>query len=302
MNRVSRALLASAIAGLALLYAGTAIAQSDEDAEQLKIAALEALMAAPSDRALPAVARVMESDNSDEVKARALFVLSQIDDPEAHRILLDTARTAGGELQLQAIRMIGISGDTDITAELGDVYRDGSEEVKESVLRAYMISDNAEAVYEIAAETNNPEELERAVNVLGTMGATEQLKRLRDHPGASESLIHAYAVSGDTESLLVLARDSSDSERQLRAIHGLSIAGGDEVGPALVDIYRDSGDRDVRRAVMHALMVAGDDDGLLELFRSSDDAQEKSELLRQLVIMDSDAAMEAIDQVLSEGP
>ena len=58
---------------LALLAAGTGYAQttaSDKTAEsdQLKLAALEALVAAPGDRALPIVAKVIAGNNSDEVK------------------------------------------------------------------------------------------------------------------------------------------------------------------------------------------------------------------------------------------
>jgi len=287
------------------LYGNLSIAQSDvaepaDASEPLKIAALEALMAAPSEKALPVIARVMASDNSDEVKSRALFVLSQIDEPQAHQILLDTASTSEGDLQMAAIRMIGISGDPEIVSQLGAVYQAGSKDVKESVLHAYMIAGNEEAVYEVAVVATNDEEFETAVNVLGAMGATEQLKRLRDHPGATESLIHAYAISGDTESLLVLARDNSDPERQMQAIHGLGIAGGgDEANAALLDIYRSSDSREVKEAVMHGMMVSGYDEGILELFRASQDSQEKAELLRQLVIMDSDAAMEAIDAALS---
>jgi len=47
------------------------------------------------------------------------------------------------------------------------------------------------------------------------------------------------------------------------------------------------------------MMVADYDDGVLELFRASQDAGEKRELLRMLVMMDSDAALEIIDETLS---
>jgi len=296
MDRIFKVIVFS----FALLMAHDAVAQSADDTEQLKIAALEALMAAPAEKALPIVARVMTSNNSDEVKSRALFVLSQIDEPQAHEILLETARTEGGDLQMQAIRMMGISGNSAVISQLIDVYRAGDSDVREAVLHAYLIAGEKEAVYEIAAAAANDEEFETAVQVLGTMGATEQLQRLRDHPGATESLIRAYAISGDTESLLILARDNSNPEKQLQAIQGLSIAGGaEDANAALLDIYRSSDSRDIREAVMRSMMVSGYDEGLLELFRASQDSQEKAELLRQLVIMDSDAAMEAIDATLT---
>ena len=76
------------------LAAAPTVAQDDdaEDRDQLRIAALEALIAAPPEFALPRVRKIMQEDHSDEVKESALFILSQIDDPEAHAILAETAR------------------------------------------------------------------------------------------------------------------------------------------------------------------------------------------------------------------
>ena len=85
------------IATIALLATGAARAQdavSDvEDPNQvLKIAALEALISAPPERALPLAIKVLDAENTSEVKEAALFVLSQIEMPEARNKLLDVAR------------------------------------------------------------------------------------------------------------------------------------------------------------------------------------------------------------------
>lgn len=289
---------------LILMLVSTSFAQSDDassadDSEQLKIAALEALMSSPPDRALPLVTKVLAGDHSDEVKTRALFVLSQIDLPEAQTALLDTARNGSGELKLEAIRMVGIGGDEETLAGLTAIYASGDSDVKESVLHAYLIADDSNSVYEIAASATSDEEFETAVGILGAMGASEELRKLRDREGVSESLIHAYAMSGDFESLQALAIDASNPERQMQAIQGLGIVGGDEVNAALLEIYRGSDSADVKEAALHGMMVADYDDGVLELFRASQDAGEKRELLRMLVMMDSDAALEIIDETLS---
>jgi len=284
---------------LVLMLVSTSFAQSDDassadESEQLKIAALEALMSSPPDRALPLVTKVLAGDHSDEVKTRALFVLSQIDLPEAQNVLLETARNGSGDLRLEAIRMVGIGGNEEALAGLTAIYAGGDSDVKESVLHAYLIADDSNSVYEIADE-----EFETAVGILGVMGASEELRKLRDREGVSESLIHAYAMSGDFESLQALATDASNPERQMQAIQGLGIVGGDEVNAALLEIYRGSDSADVKDAALHGMMVADYDDGVLELFRASQDAGEKRELLRMLVMMDSDAALEIIDETLS---
>ena len=292
------------ISSLAIMFVSTGFAQSDDvdsvdESEQLKIVALEALLSSPPDRALPLVANVLAGDNSDEVKSRALFVLSQIDLPEAQNVLLDTARNGSGELKLQAIRMIGISGNAEALAGLIEIYATGDNDVKESVLHAYMIADDSNSVYEIAANATSDEEFESAVNILGAMGANDELRKLRDRGGNSESLIHAYAIAGDAESLQVLALDNSNPGQQIQAIQGLGIVGGAEVNATLLEIYRATDSDDVKEAALHGMMVSGYDEGVLELFRASQDAEEKRDLLRLLVMMDSDAAMAIIEETLS---
>lgn len=282
------------------LIASGAFAQPDavSDVDELKIAALEALMSAPAEQALPRVARVLTGNNSDEVKERALFVLSQIDLPEAQTLLLETVRQNSGELRMEAIRMIGIGGEPSALAGLADLYRTGDSQVRNAVLEAYLIADDRNAVYEIAANADNKEDFEAAVDLLGVMDARDELRRLRDHAGMSDSLIDAYAVSGDFESLRELSLDNSDPGIQARAIEALGIIGGDEVNAVLVQTYKGSDSPEVKAAALDGLLISGYDEGVLELYRSSRDPAEKRELLEHLVMMESDNIWDAIDSAL----
>ena len=280
-----------------------AVAQSADD-DELKIAALEALIAAPPERALPIAAKVLAGDNSDDVKERALFILSQIDSPEAHDILIRTAQEESGDIREAAIRMIGISGDSDALSRLATLYENGDEDVREAVLRAYVIANDEEAVYELAVEASksgNKDDFESAVQMLGAMGAHEQLRRLRESTGISESLIEAYAISGDADSLRELALDDSNPELQEQAIEALGIVGGDSVNATLVEIYRNSDSEVIRDAALEGMMISGHDEGVLEIYRSSQDPVEKKELLEYLVIMGSDEVWDIIDAALDGG-
>ena len=285
------------------VFTATALAQPADpgelsDDEELKITALEALMFAPQERALPIVAKVLSGNNSDEVKSRALFVLSQIDLPEAQSILLETARGSSPELRLEAIRMLGISGDAAALAGLGDLYRDGDLEMKEAVLEAYLIAGDTNAVYKLAANAQNEEEFEIAVHTLAVMGATEELRMLRGQGGDAEILIYAYSVAGDEQSLREMAMDSSNPEDQVAAIQSLGVVGGDEVDRTLLEIYRNADSGDVRSAALNGMMISGYDEGVVELFRESNSTEEKRRLLQMLVAMDSDAALDIIDAAL----
>jgi HEAT repeat protein len=296
MNALRNVLLTTLILSLG----STALAQGD-DKESLKMEALQALMSAPPERALPIVAKVLKGNGSDELKEHALFVLGQIDLPEARTLLLETARTGDVELRREAIRAIGIGGDHDALKDLGSLYAGGDRDAKEAVLEAYLIADYRKGVYDIAANTKDPDEFEMAVEKLGAMGATEELRALRDHGVGTEALIHAYAVSGDVESLTALATDGSDPERQIEAIQGLGVAGGDEVGKTLVNIFRSASSDDVKTAALNGLMIAGDDKAVLELYQGSTNAEEKRALMQTLVNMDSDAVWSIIDKTLEDG-
>lgn len=296
MKTLTIVLLACALA----TAGGHACAQA-ADEEDLRMTALEALMSAPPERALPIVARVLAGDGSLALKQRALFVLGQIDEPEAREALLETARGGEPELRHEAIRAIGISGDPEAVAALRDLWAGGDDEDKLAILEAYLIADYAEGVYEIAANTDDPEEFEAAVSTLGAMDATEELRALRTRRGMSGPLIEAYAVARDVESLAVLAREADNPEQQVMAIHALGIAGdGEDLAPVLTDIYRGTTAQPVRIAVLEAFVLSDRDAALAELYRASSDPAEKRLILEKLVMLDSDVAWDVIGQTLAE--
>ncbi len=282
----------------ALLLPAAALAQDGDD--ELKMAALEALMSAPPEKAMPLVSKVLAGNHSTEVKERALFILSQINSDEAHATLLQFARDDSSELQAEAIRMIGIGGDADALAGLGAIYEAGNEDVREAVLEAYLIADDKEAVFQLALNAENEDDFSDAVDMLGAMGAREELRELRSRAGLSESLIEAYAISGDAETLRELALDGSNPEIQVQAIEALGIVGGDDADSTLLEIYRGTDAPDVRDAALEGMLISGYDEGVLELYRAATDSTEKRQLLEYLVMMDSDAIYEVIDQALAE--
>ena len=54
-------------------------------------------------------------------------------------------------------------------------------------------------------------------------------------------------------------------------------------------------------AALDGMLIAGHDEGVLEIYRGSDDGAEKKELLEYLVIMGSDEVWDLIDAALMEG-
>jgi len=285
----------------ALIAANSAVAQDGDDIrddEALKMVALEALMSAPSERALPIVIRVLEGTGSDEMKEAALFILSQIDHPDAGAQLLNMAQSASGELRLDAIRMIGISGG-DAVDSLATIFDSGDSDVREAVLEAYMIAGNSQGLYNIAVNAENNDDFEAAVEMLGAMGATDELSKIRERSGVSDAIITAYIISDDADAIRELALDDSDLEQQANAIEALGIVGADDAEALLTQIYRDSDSEFIKEAALDGLLIGDFDDSVLQLYRSSTSVSEKRELLQRLVMMDSDQVMDIIDETLA---
>ncbi len=276
-------------------------AQTDIEREELAVTALEALMSAPADRALPLVQKVLASNHSDRVKSRALFILSQINLPEAQAELVEFAVNTDSALQAEAIRMIGIGGNADALQALEGIYAAGNAETKQEVLQAYLIADDKQAVYRLATNATNDEEFDQAIQMLGVMGAVDELRQLGDRGNMSESLVRAHVMSGDLEGLQQLIKTdavASDPELQIEVINGFGIIGGAQANQVLVDTYRNTENQDVKKAVLQGMIISGHEQGLLELYREAQNTDEKRRLLRTLGIIGGDAALEAIDAAL----
>lgn len=284
---------------LAVATANAQDSNSARDKEELQMIALEALIHMPEEQALPKVMTLLQGDGSDELKESALFVLSQMDHPDASAALLNFARTGSGEAQVEAITYIGISGDEAAMAALPDIYAAGDEDIREAVLEAYLIADDVEGVFTIAMNTTNEDDYEEAVEILAVMEAHDELAELRQAKGMSEALVEAAIIAGNFEELEALARDGSDPEIQEEAISGLGIVGHPNSETVLVDIYKATADEDIREAALEGLFIGEYDQAMLDLYRSSTSTQEKGEILEALVIMDSDLAMQVIDSALA---
>lgn len=268
--------------------------------EELALAALEGLLAQPGDRALPILKKVLAGSQTTLVKQRALFVLSQIDSPEARKILAETSRSPNEDLRREAIRSIGISGDPQSLDSLRQLYDTGSTDVKRDVLQAWLIAGRKEAVYQTVLNAKSEEEASEAIRILGAMGATDELRKLGDRPNAPRGLVQAYAISGDLASLRKIADTNPDRATRIDAVRQIGIIQGDAARTALREIYTRSTDAETRDAALQGMLIAGDDQGVLALYRASKSGDEKRTLLRTLSMIDGDVALQAIDQALGE--
>ncbi len=293
-------LLYPTLTALLLVASGTLLAQQRKPTEQeeLALAAMEGLMAQSSERALPIIKKVLNGSQTTLVKKRALFVLSQIEGPEAEEILIQMSRSTDAALRSEAIRSIGIGGNDKSLAALQEIYKAGDADVKEQVLHAWLIADRKEEVYQAALNAKSEDEAAEAIHILGAMDAVEELRKLGDRPNASRKLVNAYAISGDLASLRKIAETGADPSLRAEAVQQIGIIGDDAARAALREIYSRSNDAKIKEAALQGLLIADDEQGVLALYRAATTAEEKRALLRTLTTMDGDAALEAIDAAL----
>lgn len=296
---------------LLLVAGGTTLAQTQvepkrasqrapDEHEALALAAMEGLMQQSPERALPIIKKVLAGSLTTLVKKRALFVLSQIDSPEAEQILLQTSRSPDAALRSEAIRSIGIGGHDKSLAALQEVYNAGDADVKSQVLQAWMIAGREQEVYQVALNAKSEDEAGDAIHMLSVMGAVEELRKLGERPNASNKLVEAYAISGDLQSLRKIAASNADLSVRTEAVRKIGIISDDAARGALREIYSRSADEKIKDAALEGMLIAGDEQGVLALYKGAATTDEKRILLRTLTMMDGDAALEAIDAALED--
>jgi len=280
-------------------------ASATGDDEELAEIAVEGLMSAPPERAVPLLKKVLQSQHSDKVKKRALFVLSQIDDPVALDMVVDVAKTSTDPaLREEAVRMLGVSGDEHAIARLRDLYASSKDpREKRAIIQAWLVADRKDLILD-SARTETDETVRRqAIEALGAMDASIELKQLFDstHDAANQrAIIQALGVAGNVKALTEIAESQQPEAIRIEAIHALGVAGDEGGGPALVKLYPKASTPALRDAVIQGLMVAGDSDAMMQLYRQSKTREEKQALLRVITTMGDDAALDLIESELNK--
>ena len=265
----------------------------------LVVAAIELLMSAPPERAVPLLEQVIDGDHSLDIKQRAVFILSQIESEQAEEKLLELARQQNSDLQHEAIRSIGIIGESSSLESLVAVHAGGSAATRRAILRALLIADRPDLVRMIGGMAETQADFDEALQTLVAMGAVDELRSFYAGGSISEQLIHEFAVVGDLDSLRAIVDSSSASiDLRLSAIAKIGIVGNQQAAMALKEIFLASSDPREQDAVLNWLLINREEAILLELYREVDSTQSKQQILQTLSEMGSDALLEAIEETL----
>lgn len=289
-------------ASAAVRESANAATSSDEDIAEI---AVEGLMNAPPERAVPLLKKVLQSQHSDKVKKRALFVLSQIDEDAALDSVVDVAKTSTDpDLREEAIRMLGVSGEDRAIKRLSELYATSKDpREKRAIIQAWLVADRKDLI--LASARNEPDSSVRqaAIQALGALDASSELKQLFDSTkdaANQREIIQALGVTGDVKSLTAIAEGTQPEDVRIGAIHALGVAGDEGGSAALVKLYPKAASPALRDAVLQGLLIAGDGEQLLQLYKQAKTKEEKQALLRIITETNSEAALDVIESELKK--
>jgi HEAT repeat protein len=283
--------------------AGQPVRPENVQDEDLKLYAIQALGNQDPDQAVPMLEKIIHGDSSSKLKERALFVLAQMSDPRARRLMADAAKDAAHpDVQARAIQYLGVHGDAQNRALLSDVYQSATDtRVKKRVLQAWMISGEKDRIVNAAMTEKDPAVRRMAIQQLGVMGARDELSKMYTAETSKElkkEILQSMFVGGWSDRLLELAKSEPDPELRRTAVRNLGLMGAEKTGQALNGIYTSDKDPAVRKAVIEALFIQGNAEALVALARKEPDPEMKRNIVEKLALMHSKVATDYLMELL----
>jgi HEAT repeat protein len=260
-------------------------------------------MASEPDKAIPVLRKLLTGNSSDKLKERAMFVLVQNPSPEAHKMISEMARgTSNPDLQLKAIRYMGMMGGQDARSDLTSIYAASTDErVKRAILKSFMISGSRAQLMAAAKTESNPELRHEAIRQLALSGGKEELWQLFQQESSNDNkkaILQSLFLSGDSARLADAARSLKNRDLKVSAIKSLGLMGPNGRADVLVSIYQSDSDPEVRRAILNALFLQQNGKALVDLARAEKDAQMKQEIVKKMSLVQSKEVTEYMMEVL----
>ena len=193
---------------------GGAAASADDTT---KMIALNALMNADPDRAIPLVEGILKGNGSLTLKDRSMSALTQSKSPRAQQLLAEYAKSSTDpELQLRAIRNIGRNGTKDTQQLLAAVYPAATDtRVKQEIIRSLMSSGASDSLLSIAKSEKDPALHNEAIRNLAASESTPvstlvAVYSTETDPAPRRTIVSMLAGRGDAKTVIELGRKETD--------------------------------------------------------------------------------------------
>jgi HEAT repeat protein len=160
--------------------------------------------------------------------------------------MVNTAKSnANPELQLRAIRYLGMMGGAEDRELLAGIYRTSSDAaVKRAILQSYFMSGNVDKLAEAARTEKDPELKRTAIRNLGMMnrpGSAETLVSLYRSDTSADSrtaVVNALFMQHNAKALVDLARSEKDPQIKKEIVSKLSVMKAPEATDYLLELLK----------------------------------------------------------------
>jgi tetratricopeptide (TPR) repeat protein len=271
--------------------------------EELKLIALNGLMARNPDQAIPMVEQLLTGSASPKLKERGLFVLAQSASPRAKTLLAEVAKgKANPDLQLKALDYLGAFGGGPDVPLLVDVYRTTPDiDVKKRVIRSlgstgrrggvFMFNsgeypivygqafDQARAAIERSrADIELQKTLTEAERARVQAELDRKLAELGDRTGPTK-------IAPSTGSAPSAAQTEREKAREAKA---------KEAGDALWQLYQGEPSAELKREILRNMRSATQTDRLMQIAKSESNADLRSAAIQGLMLDRSPKTAETV--------
>jgi hypothetical protein len=276
----------------------------DQGDEELKLLALNSLMASNSSRALPLLEEFLKTNRSPRLQDRALFVLSQSDEPRAREVLLAIARgSQNPDLQTRAVKYLGMSGDEPALRALAEIYATADTSMRRRILESYMIGGDKARVLAAAQGEKDPELRRQAIHLLGALGASPELAQMYKAEPSVEvrrAILHAFVAADGANALMDAAKAEKDAGLRLEAVRTLGALDSGRTGSFLSTLYAAEADAAVRSAVLDAFTAQNNCSALVGLARAEKDPVLRRKLVERLGAIECAEATDFLLEILKK--
>jgi HEAT repeat protein len=283
---------------------GRAASPESESDEELKLLAINGLLATDPDRAVPLLEKQLNNPkNSPKMKERALFVLAQGKNVRGREIVGNYAKGATNpDLQSLAIQYMGSFGGKENRDKLAEIYRTVNEvQLKRAVLRGLAMSKDQEYLLQIAKSEQNPELQREAIRYAGNAGAdVSALLSANASKEIKEAVLEGLMNRNNVEKLAEIAKSDSDPKVRREAIQYIGNIGRERSGALLQSMYASEQDKQVKISILRAFRNQNNVKALIESARKESDLSLKREAVRMLSDMKSPEATEFLVELLNK--
>jgi hypothetical protein len=193
----------------------------------LRIQALGSLIQTDAKRVIPMLREIALGTGSSRDASRAVFVLAQSGNPDAHTTVIEVARRGSEPVQIAAVRELGRFGGPTVSAELVKLYETSTERVKYQVVNALADRSATTALVRIAETESNRRLQERAIVRIGQAGGHEQLRKFYSTARAELKgrIVNGLFNARAEEELIYIAEREKDVRIRQKVLNMLGLLG-----------------------------------------------------------------------------